>query len=125
MKKLTTVKQVLSYIERAIGRDERDSDFICNSLIDITGDIISFKLRRKVRMYLNHNKPTSKRYPKYYNYKYFYKNEGSMAWWNLHSADIDGKFDEVMNEKRKFLRMLIRQINKEIKESMDAIDCID
>lgn len=126
MEQLTTIKQVLILIEKVLHSPKylrdgaHDTIFICieiNSLL--TDNIISIELSDNVNTYLEVNRPSKEIHSLYYNNEHYHKDLNEFSWWNITSITPIKKANLIIEEKKKFLRMLIKQLDK---ESIDAIN---
>lgn len=124
MKKLNNIEDVLRALIQELTIENYDihkveNFYICNiikygQLFDL-GYWISKELSLEIITFLHDNKPTPYKYPKIYNSKFF-KQDGS-AWWSRWGDNQIGplprtSIKKVLCEKRKYLRLLIKDLKK-------------
>jgi hypothetical protein len=104
MKKLTTPKEVFTYIRDKEGFLECE-EFICLCIEELNYNFtINTELNKQCVMIMDKNKPKNDSFTKF---KYWY---GGHSWWCISSAKYDGNKGELLQEKRRFLTHLINKI---------------
>lgn len=116
-KKLERIKILLLHSIKHIETYPISLHFLCD-LVDNS----NFKMKHHItqddvwltRNYLDINKPTEDKFPEHFNHKDF---QGNYSWWEYYLGDElkDKKIILLNKEKIKYLKTLIKQIDKELK----------
>ena len=101
---MNTPKEVFTFIRDEEGYLESEL-FICIAVNTLEyKSKIGESLRKECRNLLEENKPQDNSFIGYIYWK------GGYVWWHTEIAKLEGKINEVLSEKRRFLTYLIEKL---------------
>jgi len=127
--KLTTVEEVytfmalnyIPFLDKCNVPEEASYFYFCNFLKELKSNKnISSIVYLKALIYLKQNYPTEEQHTSFYNKKAFYKRIYSEknkvpidSWWHVFTKSTDtlGEDTKLINEKQRFLNVLVKQLN--------------
>ena len=108
--------------------------FICDALSEVASwEEFEEEHLELAHAYLMANRPTAKKFAKFYHYRHFRKTDDRIGWWAIdrrfrpvldYAWDIREKYpktyERILNEKKSFIRALMVQIeNEEVETNTD------